>query len=301
MSQVAAAALCGALIVTGVIGIIVGMRPADPGPARPRRAKPSGSVLARTSSRIKLIGLVGGVIGAVIAFTTGWVIAVAAVPAIAVVVTHLLTPPAAGKVIAKLDGMAEWTRSLAGVLTAGVGLEQAIHLTAVNAPAAIRAPVSQLSARLRSGWHTEPALRLLADDLDDVTGDRIAASLLLAADRRSGGLRDVLDNLAEAVALEVSARQDIETERRKPRRTSRQVTVITAGFLTFLAFRGDYVEPYTNTLLGQMLAGVLIAAYLGLLLWLRQIAVEKPLPRFVGPSVAAKYRSESAGARGLVS
>ncbi len=82
----------------------------------------------------------------------------------------LLTPVGASERIERLEALEEWTRSLAGVLTVGVGLEQALVTTLRSTPAPISAEVHRLVARLRARWVTEDALRAFADELDDSTG-----------------------------------------------------------------------------------------------------------------------------------
>ena len=48
---------------------------------------------------------------------------------------------------------------------------------------------------------------------------------------------------------------------------------------------GDYIAPYGSPL-GQLMLGVLLAAYIGALLWLRHVAAGRALPRFLGSQVA---------------
>ena len=107
-------------------------------------------------------------------------------------------------------------------------------------------------ARLRARWATEEALRAFADELDDATGDLVAANLILGARRRGAGLASVLEGLAESVAADVRARRQVEADRAKPRATARWVTLISVSVLVVLALSGDYVEPY-GTPLGQVL------------------------------------------------
>ncbi|MEI2811934.1 MAG: hypothetical protein V9F00_17630 [Nocardioides sp.] len=83
-------------------------------------------------------------------------------------------------------------------------------------------------ARLRARWVTEDALRAFADELDDSTGDLVAANLILGARRRGAGLASVLEGLAESVAADVRARRQVEADRAKPRATARWVTLISA-------------------------------------------------------------------------
>ena len=54
---------------------------------------------------------------------------------------------------------------------------------------------------------------MFADDLDDATGDLVAANLILGARRRGGGVASVLESLAESVAADVQARRAIEADR----------------------------------------------------------------------------------------
>ena len=72
-------------------------------------------------------------------------------------------------------------------------------------------------------------MRAFADELDDPTGDLVAANLILGARRRGAGVASVLEALAESVAADVRARREIEADRAKPRSTARWVTIITVG------------------------------------------------------------------------
>jgi Flp pilus assembly protein TadB len=225
--------------------------------------------------------LAGAVTGVLVAVLTGWLVAVLVVPATVAGLPVLLSTPGAVSKIDRLEAMEEWTRSLSGVLTVGVGLEKALVATLRSAPAPIRVEVTQLVARLRARWSTEDALRVFADDLDDTTGDLIAANLILAARRRGSGLASVLESLAESVAADVRARRAIEADRAKPRATARWVTLITVGVLVVLALTGSYVKPY-GTVLGQMILLFLLSLFVATLVWMRQMATGKPLPRFIG-------------------
>ena len=192
--------------------------------------------------------------------------------------------------------MEEWTRSLAGVLTVGVGLEQALIATLRSTPTAIRPEVSRLVARLRARWSTEDALRAFADELDDATGDLVAANLILGARRRGAGLASILESLAESVAADVRARRQIEADRAKPRATARWVTIITVSVLAVLALTGSYIEPY-GTPLGQALLALLLTLYVLTLVWMRRMATGATLPRFIGTPAGASARAHETGAR----
>ena len=169
-------ALFGALIAAGLLGAGLALRPHTMPPRVPREpswlARRRSALAPRT--RTALAVSVG--VGLLLALLTGWIAAVVILPAAALGLPYLLSAPPAG--IRRVEAMEEWTRSLAGVLGAGVGIEQALTATLRSTPEPIKAEVATLVARLRARWDTETALRAFADDLDDVTGDLVAANLI---------------------------------------------------------------------------------------------------------------------------
>lgn len=272
-------ALGAALIVAGLIGVIVGLTP-QPVPTSAPRRRPlvRRFVMSRRTGALLLSGLV---LGVVVALLSGWLLAVLLVPVAVAGLPVLLSAGGATERIGRLEALEEWVRSLSGVLTVGVGLEQALIATVRSVPDPIRGEVGRLAARLRARWSTEAALRAFADGLNDATGDLIVANLILGARRRGSGLASVLESLAESVGADVRARRQIEADRAKPRTTARWVTIITVVVLVALALTGQYVAPY-RTGLGQLVLAVLLAAYAGVLVWMRQMAAGRPLPRFLG-------------------
>lgn len=270
-------ALAGALVVGGLIALVVGLRPSPivERPSRPRKV--------RTVSRQTRMLLLGGLAAGIVAFlVTGWVLALVIVPVAFVGLPILLSSSSAAQRIERLEAMEEWTRSLSGVLTVGVGLEQALVATLRSTPAAIAPEVTRLVARLRARWVTEDALRAFADELDDATGDLVAANLILGSRRRGAGLASVLEGLAESVAADVRARRQVEADRAKPRATARWVTLISVGVLVILAVSGTYVEPYQSAL-GQVILVALLAMYVATLVWMKRMAIGREMPRFLAP------------------
>ena len=268
--------IAGALIVAGILAALVGLRPA------PERHAPATQPLRRIqiSRRTRLMIVIGLGIGLVGWLVTGWALALVIGPVAVIGLPLLLAPPPSATQIVRLEAMEEWTRSLAGVLTVGVGLEQALVATLRSTPGPISAEVRRLVARLRARWDTEAALRAFADELDDSTGDLIAANLILGARRRGAGLASVLEGLAESVAADVRARRQVEADRAKPRSTARWVTIISVSVLVILAISGTYVAPYRSPF-GQVLLIVLLSAYVATLIWMRRMANGRPLPRFL--------------------
>ena len=270
-------ALAGALVIGGLIALVVGLRhsPVVDRPSRPRKIPPM-------TKQTRML-LLGGVAAGVVAFlVTGWVLALVVVPVAFVGLPSLLSSASAAQRIARLEAMEEWTRSLSGVLTVGVGLEQALVATLRSTPASIAPEVTRLVARLRARWVTEDALRAFADELDDATGDLVAANLILGARRRGAGLASVLEGLAESVAADVRARRQVEADRAKPRATARWVTLISVGVLVILAVSGTYVKPYQSPL-GQVVLVALLSMYIATLVWMKRMAIGRAMPRFLSP------------------
>jgi len=234
--------------------------------------------VSRTTLLLGAAGLVGGVL---IAAVTGWPDALVLVPAAVVGLPLLLQTPRDVGRIDRLEALEEWTRSLAGVFTAGAGLEQALVSTAGSAPEAIRPEVGRLVSRLRARWTTEQALRAYADDLNDAAGDLLVANLLLASKHRGSRLAVVLDDLAGSVAAEVRNRRQVEADRAKPRATARWVTLITVGVLGVLAFTGSYIAPYGSAA-GQLILVLLIGCYIATLIWMRRMSAGSPPARILG-------------------
>ncbi len=272
----------GATLGLGVVAVVVGLIPAPPAPPRPK-AGTSRLVMSRRSRLMLLAGLGGGLVAWQI---TGWVLALIAVPVAVLGLPVLLSGSDAKKQIAKLEAMAEWTRALAGVLTVGIGLEQALLISLRSAPGAIEPEVRRLATRLRARWRTEDALRAFADELDDATGDLITMNLVLAASRRGTGLASVLEDLAESVGEDVRARRQIEADRAKPRATARWVTAISVGVFTVLSLTSSYNTSYQSPI-GQVVLVVLLSAYVATLVWLKKMAAGKAWPRLLTKEATA--------------
>lgn len=276
MNPALVATVSAALILTGVAVAIAGFFPGPEktsAPSRTRRSLPISRDLAIRLGVAAGVGLVAGII-------TGWVVLVVIFP-LAVVLIPYLFGSNSKRELERLDALDSWSRSLSGVLGAGVSLEQALVATHGSAPAALRPEIHALIARIRSRISLEDALRRFAADVDDATCDKIVTTLLLVSRRGDGGLVRVLEDLAASVAEEVAARRMVDAERAKQTAVVRYVTLITVGVLGgFLAFGGSYVAPY-GTPVGQLVLLVLLGLYVAILVWMRRMAVEKPLPRLL--------------------
>ncbi|MEA5155851.1 hypothetical protein, partial [Raineyella sp.] len=199
-------ALVSVLGVGGVMGLVAGLRrvPVPTGAPKTPRLLTRLAVVPR---RVLISGLLAAVAGVLVALLSGWVIAIVLFPLAAIGLPVLLGVSDESHTIERLEGLAEWTRNLAGVITVGVGLEGALVATLRTTPDVIRPEVTTLVSRIRSRWNTAEALRAFADQFNDSTGDLVAATLILAAQKRADGLAQILSGLAESVSAEVAARR----------------------------------------------------------------------------------------------
>ena len=286
------AALAGALVVGGVLLGIYALTPRPAPPPRPARPARTGRLIRWWRSLPvwhRWSSLAALAIGVLVMVATGWVVAVPVLPAAVLGLPALLMVSSADRQIARMDAIAEWTRNLAGVLTAGQGIEAALQASLRSAPDPIRPVVARLVGRMRARWSTEQALRAFADDLNDATGDLVCAALILGVARRGDGLARVLHDLAESVSADVRGRRMIEADRAKPRASARMVTLLSIGAMVFFGLGGRFFAPY-GTPIGQLILLVLLTIYGLLLWWLRRMAEIQPATRFLGAQGQAGRR-----------
>jgi tight adherence protein B len=280
------AGLAGALVTVGVLAILAGARgtttPRVPR-SRPRRpARPGPATLRTGWARWRWPVALGA--GAVVWVVTRWPVAGAIVSATLIGLPVLLgTSKVAARGIDRVEAIEEWTRRLADILLAGVGLEQGITASLRTCPPPIGPEVTALVARLSARWPTEQALRAFADDLDDAEADLVVAALVLASRRRGPGLARVLTAVADSVADDVAARRKVEAERAKPRTTARAVTLITLTVTGAGALNGTYLAPYGDPI-GQIVLAIIASGFIACLAWMRALTLSPPEPRFLTAS-----------------
>ena len=117
------AAVSGALVAAGLAMSGFWLWPAEPTPAKPRRGPSLADRVRRIPTRTRWLAAGGLVAGLLVAAFTGWWIAALVVPVAAVGLPVLVVDTPEKTRIGRMEAMAEWTRGLAGVLSAGIGLE----------------------------------------------------------------------------------------------------------------------------------------------------------------------------------
>ena len=279
-------AVAGLLLVGGVLALLLGARPT---PARPtfsaRRfsvggrwgrltRRPAG---ARGRRRDLLLGA-GLLAGLAIATVSGWLIAIAVVPALLLGLPPLLRVPKP-RDVEVLEALDRWVRSLSATLGTGKSVTDAIRISRRTAPPLLTEEIEVLVARLNNRWETREALMRMADELDSPDADAVLAALILAANRGADGASVTLQALADSIQAILRGRRAIEVERSKPYVVVRQVTVISLVTLV-VAFLASprFFDPY-RTPFGQVVLAVLVLAYAGSLVLMRRKARQPARPR----------------------
>jgi Flp pilus assembly protein TadB len=283
------AALAGAAVIGGLVLFVAELLRRAPPPGTPPARKLLGSSPAGQGRRI-LIAVVAGLAALAI---TRWPVAAVAVAAGVIFLPRLTISGNQGKRTAMLEGLEQWIRRLADMLTASRGLEEAIETSARSAPAAIAEPVAALARRLSARTGAEAALRAFAADIDDPAGDRIAAALIIATGRRGGAVREVLNALAVLLARDVAARREIEAERAQHQATVRWITVFVAGFTVFAILNRSYSAPF-GTVAGEIVLAFVAGLYAAGLGWLHHLGTIPAPGRFLNQAGRRHDRADYA-------
>jgi Flp pilus assembly protein TadB len=287
------AAAAGAVIGAGLVLLIAELFRRQPPPGTPPRKRLPGGSVSPGSGRRLLIALTAG-LGALA--ITRWPVAALAVAAGIVFLPRLTFSGGQRQRTAMLEGLEQWIRRLADMLTASRGLEDAIETSARSAPAAIAGPVQALARRLSARTGAEAALRQFAAEIDDPAGDRIAAALIIATGRRGGAVRDVLSALAVLLARDVAARREIEAERAQHKTTVRWITVFVAGFSVFAMLNRGYSAPY-GTVVGEIVLALVAGLYAAGLGWLHHLGSIPAPGRFLNQPGQRSAPAEQRAAR----
>ncbi|MFC8520451.1 type II secretion system F family protein [Streptomyces sp. NPDC057257] len=288
--------LCGMAVAGGLIGVVAGVvgttapRPAPlhrRWPAAWRRGKEQGEDVRL---RRRTLAVAAAVVFAGVWLVSGNFVGGALLGAAVIGVPRLIAPAQmAQERIGQLEALSEWTQRLAGLLRLGMGLEQAMITSRQGAPDELAGQIVNLSDRLRLGWRPDGALRAFAEELDDVTADKVTAALILSVNDRGPGLAQALEDLAGTVREEVAKKRAVEADRAKPRTTVRWMTIITVGVVVAGFFVPSYTTPY-STLLGQLVLAFLAAGFVGVLALMRQLGSFRRIPRFLVTDPASTVR-----------
>ncbi|ABW12023.1 integral membrane protein [Parafrankia sp. EAN1pec] len=273
--------LLGLGIGAGLLLIVHGWRGVPnedaPRPTRRPRAWPwqTDQRFGRWFAGSVAAGIVAGAV-------TGWVVGGLLIAMAVYGLPRMLGPDRAqARHVARTQGIAVWAEQLRDTLAAAAGLEQAILATAATAPAAIRGEIALLAARINRRERLSPALRGLADDLDDPLADLVIGALILAAEHQARQLSGLLGQLAATARAHVDMLGRIEVGRARMRTTMRVVVVTSIVFAGGLViFNRPFLAPY-STAAGQLVLLAIGAIFAGGFVWLRRMALMENPGRFL--------------------
>ncbi len=278
----ALAAFLGAGTGLGLVLIISGWRARDPA-AEPRRVLFPGARRDRVAIKIASAVSAGVLFGAL----TGWPVA-----AVMAGVGAVALPKVIGgskehaRHVARTEAIAGWAEMLRDTLSAAAGLEQAIVATARVAPAPIRTEVMALATALEHE-RLVPALRRLAQDLSDPTGDLVVAALILAAGHEARKLSELLGSLASAARDDAAMQLRIDAGRARIRTSTNVVVGSTLFFAIGLTILNrPYLKPF-DTALGQSVLVVIGLIFAGSFWWLAKMGQRAEPERFLVPPNSA--------------
>jgi Flp pilus assembly protein TadB len=279
MAMIVLAALAGLAVTGGIVLLGRGLfgRGRDPA-TPPRRVQPR---LNRAGRRRAVLAAAAALL---VYLLTRWPVGALAAAA-AVIFLPKLGGGGQRQRTEMLEGLEQWIRRLADMVTASRGLEDALGASARSAPAAVAEPVERLAGRLAARSGPEASLRAFAAEIDDPAGDRIAAALIIATGRRGGGARDVLVALAVLLSRDVAARREIEAERAQHRTTVRWIGMFVGGFTVFSVLNHSYSAPF-GTVAGQIVLALVALLYAAGLAWLHRLGNLPTAGRFLDDSLA---------------
>jgi tight adherence protein B len=258
--------LAGAGVMVLLAGLVLGVAGlAGVGPSRPVR---TGRRLAVPRTWLAAAG-----VGVLVLVATGWVAVAAGAAGACVIIPAILASGAeADTRIARLEGLAGFTRRLSDLLSSGAvgSLEHGLRRAATGCPPAIHAEVAALVSRM-GPQGMEPALRAFGRDLADPAGDHVAMALILRARNGGRGLATVLLNLAGDVDDQVRMRRQIKAERAKPMNSIRGLVILTVVvWILSAVFLREYMAPYSSPS-GQIALVVIVGVFALAMAWLRRL------------------------------
>ncbi|MCP3800700.1 pilus assembly protein TadB [Allokutzneria sp. A3M-2-11 16] len=277
------AALLGAGVGVGLLLVCVGWHGRRGSTPRPRSRR-STTTPPHRARRVVIAVAVSVVTGAI----TGWVVGAVLAGLACWSLPGVLGPDRQhARRISRVEAIATWTEMLRDTLSAAAGLEQAVLATTHLAPSVIRGELAALSARIAAGARLAAALRQLADELADPTGDLVIAALVLAADRPARQLSDVLGSLAHAAREHAAMRMRVGAGRARTRTSVRVIVGTTLGFaVTVVLLNRDYLTAY-DTATGQLVLLSIGALFAAGFTWLARIAHPGEPTRFLASDPAA--------------
>ena len=171
---------------------------------------------------------------------------------------------ARAKELAKTEALASWAEMLRDVIASHAGLQEAVAITAAEAPEPIQREVQALAIRAERGSFSL-ALRRFAAEVADPVADLIVAALVIADERQAHELAGMLDSVAKSARDQTAMRVRVETGRARTYASSRALVIITLGLAVgLIVFSPKFMEPF-DQFGGQLVLLVIGALFVGAL------------------------------------
>lgn len=270
-------ATLAAVFALGALLVVLGLRGVD----QDLQHRPAVRSAINGRTLLRAVAATGAAL--LVLALTGWPVA-AGVAAVATIVgpSAVRRSRDHAAAIERTEAVAAWTEMLRDTLAAAAGLEEAILVSARNAPDAIAGPVQRLAARLERGQLTQ-ALATFAHEVDDPIADLVVAGLSIAARREARDLVGMLGALATSARSEAEMRRRVHASRARIRTTVRVVLTTLAGFaVLLLLFNRDYLSAYDSAT-GQVVLAVVAAIFAGGGWLLHRMARIETPERFFAP------------------
>ncbi len=211
-------------------------------------ARPVGrlSVTRRIDPANRQAAACAVVLAAIVGLVTHWPVGAAIGGAVGWTLRSALQPTTSRRVVGWLEALATWIEALRDSVAAHRGLLAAIESTERSAPPSIKAQVSRLIVRIKTGTALDTALYAFADELGDAAADEAIAPLILAARFGGSDLGGLLASAATSTREQIALWQRTEVARSKPR-----IAVTLVFTLGILVIGHGYFRPF-GTPAGQV-------------------------------------------------
>lgn len=291
--QLPAMAGAGALIGFGVWSLL--SPPGDAPSLAARRAGAARRFVAGPGGARVAAAVAAGV---TILVVTRWVAVAAAVAGVVIAWPRLFGAAAEQRVvITRLESLAAWVESLRDVIASGRALPEALPAASARPYPGLEQAMADVVSRMSAHEPLERVLRRLADDIDDAVADRAIAALVLNARVQGRRLQTVLTGLAASTRREVDARRQVEAERRRLRRGVQIIMVAVVVMSVAMATSMQGFSAAYSSATGQVVLAVVVALFLGGLMYLRSLSTHTTPQRFLvqthpkapGAHLAARY------------
>jgi hypothetical protein len=288
MNQLIVIIMAGSATAAGLMLIILGFRGTEP---------PTDALETRepTDAQLKLRLILAATAGVVMWWVSHWPVAI-----LLAMAGGMMAPNVLGarrrrqESITRIEAIATWCEQLRDTISSAAGLQEAIVVTSRVAPGPIRTAVQDLAAGLRHN-NLSDELRRFATTIDDPAADQVAVALILASERRSNNLTDLLADVAAAARSDAEMRIRTETAREQNYNEARVVTtVVVVLFAMLLLFSRDYLTPF-DSFSGQVVLTVIGSMWIFAFSAMAKLSEIRRLPRLLTVEQRAEVETPPEG------